>query len=226
MRRTKNFFVRTLSIAMLFAMAVTFVIPVHAEEISRKSNDVQVTVIKIDDLNFEMSSYNRLELNSTGNKFKVISSTFSQNNDDENEKSFTAGYEIFIPLQNNENEISPMNIDGSSKDEAGVKAELYVDYDISANNEQVRVNRVYGSWKPGNMYYLTDRVVGCHSGINFYKPRRFEEKVYSNSFNFKLNWGYVDRTWGDASPRAWSEATVKVSGMGGSHRIEIMFPFS
>lgn len=134
-------------------------------------------------------------------------------------------YEFFIPIKNSSNP-SLFNLDGHSKNESGINVSIYVDYSISSDNSKVKINRFYGNWYYQNdLYYLTDRLIGCHSGLNF-DGNSFNQKIYSDSFDYYLNWGYVDRLFGPMSPRAWAEATAHVYDMEGSHRIVIEFPFS
>lgn len=89
--------------------------------------------------------------------------------------SLNLGYDIFIPLDDPQN-ITPLDTSGGTQNRGGITATLYVNYDINSTNEQVRLNRVYGGWAPSaSMYYVTDRVVGAHSGIGTGK------KVYNIS---------------------------------------------
>ncbi|NEW65990.1 hypothetical protein H1220_00305 [Carnobacteriaceae bacterium zg-84] len=193
---------------------------VSAEEADFNIQNLDVTVVNVDDLQLRQVG-DKIEL--TSDKVKVLNVTHKQTLSTFARKSYTAGYEIEIPLEKNTIG-EDRDVDGSSKYIAGVKAELYVDYDVSSNNEKIRVNRIYGSWKPGDIYYLISRKVGCHSGSG--TGKLFQTDVSTNSFSYSLNWGYNVRLWGPLSPRAWSEAVSRVSGMSGTYLIKIEFPFS
>ncbi|GGE71205.1 hypothetical protein [Priestia taiwanensis] len=140
--------------------------------------------------------------------------------------SLDVGYEVFVPLTNsNSSGITPATDDGGVKTSGGVTARLNVNYDVSANNEQVRLNRVYGSWTPSSsLYSVTNRKVDAHSGS--IHGKKISKAPTSNTFSYTTGWGYNYRAFGDFIPRAWSSATVKVSGMTATHTIKVEFTYS
>lgn len=136
--------------------------------------------------------------------------------------SIDAGCDIYIPIDSG---ISLYTDEGGSKSSGGVTAKLNVNYNLSANNEQIKVNRLYGSWVPdSNNYTLSDRVAAVHSGV--ISGKKLEKYPTSNSFSYTTGWGYNDRALStDAGPRAWSEATIHVIGMTATHDITVEFTF-
>lgn len=137
------------------------------------------------------------------------------------DSSITVGYEAFVPIDANMSRTTT----GGSQDEAGVYAYLNVNYDVNNTNEKVRVNSIDGGWVPSqSYYYLTDRVVGVHSGT--FTGKRMENYPTSDTFYYITGWDYNDRVWGDASPRAWSEAIIHIRDMTSTHTICIEFTFS
>jgi hypothetical protein len=143
-----------------------------------------------------------------------------------NDESVVVGYEVFVPIENsNSSGITPFDVGGGSKTAGGVTARLNVDYDVSSDGEQIRLNKVYGSWTPSDsMYYLTDRKVEAHSGAIWGK--NLSKTPTSNTFSYTTGWGYNYFAGGQASPRAWSSATIHISGMTATYTInlEITYP--
>ena len=136
------------------------------------------------------------------------------------------GYDVFVPLGKVDPAlISPLDTDGRTKTEGGVKAKLTVDYDVSADNERVRLNKVYGGWYPTHtMYYMTSRKVNAHTSPILGKT--LKKTPDKDTFSYTTGWGYNDRVWGEAAPRAWSSAVIKISGMTATHTIKVEFTFS
>lgn len=136
------------------------------------------------------------------------------------------GYNVYIPIESLESSgIIPRDIQGGQTTSGGVTAKLYVDYDTNATNEQVRLNKVYGSWTPSDsMYTVTTRKVNAHSGVGTGKS--LAKTPTTNSFSYTTGWGYNYRVGGDAVPRAWSSAVIKISGMTATHTIKVEFTYS
>ncbi|MBC6316971.1 hypothetical protein [Listeria grandensis] len=145
--------------------------------------------------------------------------------DDPFADSLQENYDVYIPIESTENIRTARDAFGNMKTAGGVTAKLNVDYNTSANNENVRLNKVYGSWKPSNnMYYLTDRKVGAHSGVGYGKT--INKAPTSNSFSYTTGFGYNKRVWGQAAPRAWNSAKIHVSGMTATYTIKVEFTYS
>ncbi len=136
--------------------------------------------------------------------------------------STVEGYDIFVPLESLK---TTRDSTGQQQTSGGITAKLYVDYDVSTNNEKVRLNKIYGSWTPSsNLYYLTDRKVNAHSGVVYGKS--FSAIPTANNFSYTTGWDYNIRLLGDASPRAWSSAISHISGMTATYTIKVEFTYS
>lgn len=138
------------------------------------------------------------------------------------EETVTAGYSAFIPIQLPSTRTSEP---GGKDDGSGVTVLLYVIYTISSNREQIKVSRIYGSWTPSsNLFTVSNREVGMHAGLD--SPGILRENPSSNSFDYSTGWGYCNFVpAGDASPFAWADATIRVSGMSGSHLLTAALAF-
>lgn len=188
-----------------------------SDEEALNRNEVQISITN--DETGEVTYIEPVETESIINNTKSMMSLNSMASNDE---SIVVGYDVFIPI---ESSITTYDSSGSQKTEGGVTAKLYVDYDVSSNNEQVRLNKVYGSWTPSsNMYSLSNRTVDAHSGSG--TGKKLSKKPSSNSFSYSTGWGYNNRVWGDASPRAWSSAKISISGMTATHTIKVEFTYS
>lgn len=149
-------------------------------------------------------------------KVGSTSSTRSENG------SIDEGCEVFIPIDSG---ISLYDEEGGTKTTGGVTATIHANYDLSSNNEQIRVNKIYGNWKPSsNIYTLSDREAGVNSGFGW--GQSLNKYPTSNSFSYTTGWGYNDRaTSEDVAPRCWSGATIHVVGMTATHDIYLEVPF-
>lgn len=179
-----------------------------------KGNQVKISVTN--DQTGEVTFFSPLE----AQKSAKVNSIKAHN------KSIEVGYDVFIPTEFlNPSGIQLSDSKGGQSTSGGVTAKLYVDYDVSANNEKVKLNKVYGSWNPSSsLYYLTNRKVDAHSGYG--TGNKLSKTPTSNSFSYTTGWGYNNRLLGDLSPRAWSSATVNVSGMSATHTIKVEFTYS
>ncbi len=136
----------------------------------------------------------------------------------------SANFEIFVPIED-PSLVTPFLVDGGLKTAGGVTATLNVNYDLRNSNQEIRLNRVYGTWKPSsNMYYLTNRQVNAHSGSVWGKS--ISRTPTSNIFGYSTGWGYNLFGGGDGSPRAWNSAKINISGMTATYtiKVEITFP--
>lgn len=154
----KKFLKLFTSISLIFSLLLLIQVgESYANDNLFDANKVNNSQIKITITNNQTGETNILNSTDIKNNMKVNS--IKLNDEDESVK---VGYNVFIPIKNsNSTEITPFDTTGGTETTGGVTAELYVDYDVSLNNEQVRLNKVYGSWTPSsNLYYLTDREVG------------------------------------------------------------------
>lgn len=129
------------------------------------------------------------------------------------------GYTAYVPIPSNSRTI----VDGG-KTEGGVNISIHVVYTISSNREQIKITRCYGAWTPSSsIYTLSNRVAAVHGGADG-KIAKKSPKI--NSFNINTEWGYHNFvTAGDASPYAWADAIVHVTGMTATHSLNFGFHF-
>lgn len=210
--KMKKYIFSFIIVVSLFSLSI-----VHASNVNLNKVTNQNITIKIN------SSDANLNLDSN---VKVVNESLTEtSNQLAVKKNFIKNYNIFIPIELN-NIATLRTVDGHNRSENGINVSLYIDYATSSDNNQVKVNKIYGNFSyPDDLYYLTNRIVGCHSGVSSY-GYVFNQEIDSDSFDFDLDWDYVDRLFGDLSPRAWIEAISHVYDMEGSHKIVIEFPFS
>lgn len=135
--------------------------------------------------------------------------------------SFTVGYEVFAPIGS-----KLRTSEGSDISDSGATARVSVDYTISSNGEQMRVNKLSGSWKGSNsLYYFSDRLCGVSSG-GYWGAKSMEKRPTSDTFSYTTGWGYTDRISGDIGAHAWSEAVGWIAGMENSGGITLNIQFS
>lgn len=205
----------SISAFVLFLFGFLSTKPSYASTNLSYSEKVKVTVTN--DQTGE-TTVSVLDPNDKNNKIKInpISSNLSSS------QSKVVGYDVFIPFSP---EITPFDDTGGSKYEGGVTARINVNYDVSANTEKVRLNKVYGGWTPSSsIYSLSNRTVNAHSGA--IHGRSLAKNPTSNTFSYTTGWGYNFFATGDGSPRAWTSAKVRVTGMTATHtiKLEITFP--
>ncbi|KNF09411.1 hypothetical protein CLPU_3c01890 [Gottschalkia purinilytica] len=215
----KKFLKLLTSISLTFSLVLLILGNSYASDNLVNDAMLNSSQVKITVTNNETGETTVLNPIETKNNMKV-------NSIRSNNESLTVGYDVFVPIEDpNSTGITPFDTAGGSKTSGGVTAKLYVDYDVSGNNEQVRLNRVYGSWTPSSsLYYLTNREVGAHSG--FLTGKSMKKNPTSDTFSYTTGWGFNDRFWGDASPRAWSSAIARVHGMTATHTISVEFTYS
>lgn len=118
--------------------------------------------------------------------------------------------------------IQPLYVDTSTTT-TDVTASISINYD--RQNDKIRVNQVYGSWKPEvSLIEISERQVDYGDGawIGGHSAHQYPT---SNTFSYTTGWSWVD--WYPNLPdaatgaRAFSSATVSVTGMSGSHTIEV-----
>lgn len=140
-----------------------------------------------------------------------------------NGQSKKIDYDVFVPIED-PSAISIFDSSGGSKTGGGVTARLSVDYDLRSTT--IRVNSVSGSWTPSsNMYGVSSRTVNMHSGPVYGRDLATKYPT-SNSFKYTTGWGYNSFATGQASPRAWTSAKVRISGMTATYtlNLDVTFP--
>jgi len=161
------------------------------------------------------------------------------------EESFYRSYEIFIPLEafgidEKDLEALEINSDGTKSivplnttiirepQNAGASATLGVNYTTRSNQTQINITRAWGNWVPGRIFYMANQSWGVATTLHPHLNRGHHSisgRPTSNSFSQNITWGWVDRFSGDLSPRAWSQATVRSSGMDATFTLIVEFNF-
>lgn len=106
--------------------------------------------------------------------------------------------------------------EGNSKKSGGIVAKVYVTYTRNSKGD-VKLSRVYGSWTPTNkIFYVTNRLVtyGIHGS-----GKSGSIRPTGNAFSKYTGWGYAHAFLGQSN--VISTATGRVSGMAGTHNIEV-----
>ena len=131
-----------------------------------------------------------------------------------------------IPLFADTSTIKPCSDIQTNKDEAFVRANLKITYTVKPSQEEIRVEAVSGSWTQASSSFtmtFSDRQVMVADGVplgrkNWYYPS-------SNSFYYSTGWGYVIKYPSSSSAYTgaggFSSVVAAISGMGGSHTIEV-----
>lgn len=206
-----------------FMLGLVFLLPSisNANERLVNDNDGKLKVSITDNQTGTTKVLDPKDIKVVPNKGETQAMAFSSSG-----KSSIEGYDVFIPIEGHKSTgVSPFIIGGGNTTSGGVTAKLYVDYDISTDNKKVRLNKVYGSWAPSSsMYLVSNRKVDAHTGYMIGK--KISKTPTSNTFSYTTGWGYNERGFDILAPRAWSSATVKVSGMGGSHTIAVEFIYA
>lgn len=198
----------------LFSLCFTVVLFLCYPKFAHAAPSSNVVVTIRNDLTNQLTIINQKSTFSTVNSASQRANT--SKNIDEN-------FSIFIPTELLTDNLRATS--SGSQTSGGVTANLSVNYDISSNNQQIRVNTLSGSWKPSSQIYtLSNRSANVHSGAG--TGYTLNRNPTRNSFFYNTHWGYNNRIRGDARPRAWSNARVNVSGMSATHTISIDFSFS
>lgn len=139
-------------------------------------------------------------------------SDISENINSNGELAKTVSYKISINPLNAQ--INPLASESGSKEKENVEAYVKVTYTLSADKNFIKVSNFSGGWTyDKSIYYLGGREIGVHSGTSW-TQKSLHEYISTDTFNYALDWGYVDRAPnGYTQARAWSEATIYISGM-------------
>lgn len=86
----------------------------------------------------------------------------------------------------------------------------------SAKKDQIRTERVTGSWSPGRGIILKNRSVQAYSGGQYTKTMKKSPR--SNSYDYSTGWGWGIKPPSSPylSPRALAQTQYKLSGTGGA----------
>jgi len=154
----------------------------------------------------------------------VIEQAQSLTRNGETYTSFTAGVVVDFDLSGDTPDIAiaPRFNDGpgSITIERGVRAEVLIACNkrVQGGFDQINVTRFYGSWQPSsNMYIVSNRSAKL---TIMPSARILNLAPTSNSFSSTApaSWGWLNE---GRNSKASSEATISVTGMGGTHRIVV-----
>lgn len=134
----------------------------------------------------------------------------------------TDSYEVTVTLPSDNNTIGTFDTGGGSKTENNVKAVLDITYNHRNNKEDIQITNLSGSWTPQNSQMIvSNRTASVNDGRGAGVEKILRYTPTSNTFSYNTNWGYV--AWypqtNYSGPRANTEATVSVSGMGSGYNL-------
>ena len=117
--------------------------------------------------------------------------------------------------------------DELEKDTGEVVVRIKVDYDLTPNKEDIRLNTVSGSWTPNSLISLRNREVVYHVG-SLTDGHSDTQYPTSNSYSYSPDWG-----WGINYPHTMVSGAyvlalveVYVPGMeSGAHELEVTLNF-
>lgn len=117
--------------------------------------------------------------------------------------------------------ITTLDSSGGSKEEGGCEATLKISYNLSSNNEKIQITKISGGWNPSSLVVVSDREAAVTDGRIPPFNKILRKNPTSNSFNYSTGWGYVDFVPGTdyTGARGYTEATLSVPGMGGTHNL-------
>ncbi len=123
--------------------------------------------------------------------------------------------------------VSPMREGGSTAGTKDISAAINVDYDLRASGQEVRLNRVWGSWtKKTSQISIWSREV--HYGDQNTAGHVGHKYPTANSYSYTTGWGWVEHDpqvpIGGAGGRAFSSAKYGISGMA-TFTIEVLVTF-
>lgn len=181
--------------------------------------NIEAELIKNDNDSVGTFSTNSTNGNADGEVKEVNRTSHEQNSDGSITESFEV--KVSLPSGSSSNLITTMDSKGGSKTEAFATANLDITYYLRNNNEEIKIAGISGSWEPNSYIRVTNREVFLTDGSPLNMGNELRRYPSSNSFSYGTGWG-----WGYYYPgtdysgaAGWSKATLKPSGMGGSHNL-------
>ena len=114
----------------------------------------------------------------------------------------------------------------NEQEESSIRAKIKLTYSWANNKNDIKISNVSGSWECTSSQYsmsFSNRTVGVNDGRPLGTGKSITEHPTSNTFSYNTGWGYVQynpqSTTAMTGPRAYSEATGSINGMGGSYTI-------
>ena len=114
----------------------------------------------------------------------------------------------------------------NEQEESSIRAKIKLTYSWANNKNDIKISNVSGSWECTSSQYsmsFSNRTVGVNDGRMLGTGKSITEHPTTNTFSYNTGWGYVQyypqSTNALTGPRAYSEATGSINGMGGSYTI-------
>ena len=188
--------------------------PVKAME-SQQSNETTVHVKVVDNLTNEIIEYDIAD--------EQVTSTISDQNMKTGEQKVEYDMTLKLPADNG---IMLCDSVTNEQEESSIRAKIKLTYSWANNKNDIKISNVSGSWECTSSQYsmsFSNRTVGVNDGRPVGTGKSITEHPTSNTFSYNTGWGYVQyypqSTTAMTGPRAYSEATGSINGMGGSYTI-------
>lgn len=188
--------------------------PVKAME-SQQRNETTVHVKVVDNLTNEIIEYDIAD--------EQVTSSISDQNMKTGEQKVEYDMTLKLPADNG---IMLCDSVTNEQEESSIRAKIKLTYSWANNKNDIKISNVSGSWECTSSKYsmsFSNRTVGVNDGRPLGTGKSITEHPTSNTFSYNTGWGYVQynpqSTTAMTGPRAYSEATGSINGMGGSYTI-------
>ena len=188
--------------------------PVKAME-SQQRNETTVHVKVVDNLTNERIEYDIAD--------EQVTSSISDQNMKTGEQKVEYDMTLKLPADNG---IMLCDSVTNEQEESSIRAKIKLTYSWANNKNDIKISNVSGSWECTSSKYsmsFSNRTVGVNDGRPLGTGKSITEHPTSNTFSYNTGWGYVQynpqSTTAMTGPRAYSEATGSINGMGGSYTI-------
>lgn len=188
--------------------------PVKAME-SQQRNETTVHVKVVDNLTNEIIEYDIAD--------EQVTSSISDQNMKTGEQKVEYDMTLKLPADNG---IMLCDSVTNEQEESSIRAKIKLTFDILISFLLFAQEYVSGSWECTSSKYsmsFSNRTVGVNDGRPLGTGKSITEHPTSNTFSYNTGWGYVQynpqSTTAMTGPRAYSEATGSINGMGGSYTI-------
>lgn len=188
--------------------------PVKAME-SQQRNETTVHVKVVDNLTNEIIEYDIAD--------EQVTSSISDQNMKTGEQKVEYDMTLKLPADNG---IMLCDSVTNEQEESSIRAKIKLTYSWANNKNDIKISNVSGSWECTSSQYsmsFSNRTVGVNDGRPLGTGKSITEHPTSNTFSYNTGWGYVQyypqSTTALTGPRAYSEATGSINGMGGSYTI-------
>lgn len=195
--------------------------PVKAME-SQQRNETTVHVKVVDNLTNEIIEYDIAD--------EQVTSSISDQNMKTGEQKVEYDMTLKLPADNG---IMLCDSVTNEQEESSIRAKIKLTYSWANNKNDIKISNVSGSWECTSSKYsmsFSNRTVGVNDGRPLGTGKSITEHPTSNTFSYNTGWGYVQynpqSTTAMTGPRAYSEATGSINGMGGSYTIFVTVDIS